>query len=245
MICCSIALFSCNTTKKSLETNVVKKLSVSELQRAVEKHNVDFEWFSGKAKITVARDGAKMGARIQIRMQKDQLIWMSISKLGFEVMRAKITPDSAYIIDRFNRDYYVESLEDYLKEYKVPFSFQELQGLMLGNIPYQKGRRATSKIDVNQYYYSHITRNDWFFEYQIDPKLAITGLFVSDPDEREVVSRLGGYAEIDHRQIPMYISHEINDGAEFVAMQLDYTSAEFDIQKNTPFEVPSHYTRID
>ena len=228
-----------------MDTKVIPKMSANDLQQAIEKHNVDFEWFSGKAKIIVNRDGSRIGGSMQIRMKKDEQIWMSISKLGFEVMRALITPDSAFVMDRFNRDYYEENLGDYLADFKVPFSFPELQGLLLGNIPYEKGRRTNTKIESDSYYYSHITKEDWFFEYQIDPQLEIRGLFVSDPDEREVVSVLDEYETVGNYTIPMVISHEINDGQEIVAMKLDYSSAEFDIQKNMPFDVPAHYTRID
>jgi hypothetical protein len=244
MAVCFAIFAACSTSKKTATSTEMKNLSIGQLQQMVAGHNVDFDWFSGKARVIVRRDQDRIGGTIHIRMQKNQFIWLSIQKLGFEIARAYIRPDSAFVIDRFNRDYYAEDLTDYLNEYHVPFSFDELQGLLLGNIPYEKGKRSRHRIEEGNYYLSQQNSQKLFFEYVLGSDQKINRVFVRDLQERKVFSSLSDYQSSGERNIPHNIEHFIEDRNESVGMEIDYSSVEFDVKKNVPFEIPSHYTRI-
>lgn len=243
---CMMLFFTagCTSSKKLAENRNVKALSTTEMQQLLEEHNVDFDWFSGKARVIVHQDQNRMGGTVLIRMLKDQFIWMSINKLGFEVARAYIRPDSAFVIDRFNKDFYAENLEDYLAEYRVPFTFQELQGLLLGNIPYEKGNKSRSRLESGLQYLTQKNSNNLFFEYVFASDQSINQVFVRDPQDRKVVSLLSDYKTSGQRIIPFNIEHQIKDKDETFGMEIDYSNVEFDVEKNVPFEIPAHYTRI-
>ena len=239
-----LTIMSCSTSKKAIDATNVKSISISKMQSLVEGHNVDFDWFSGKARVIVHRDRDRIGGTIHIRMQKDEFIWLSIQKFGLEMARAYIRPDSAFVIDRFNKDYYAENLNDYLDEYHVPFSFDELQGLLLGNIPYEKGKRPRYRLESGYHHLSQLSSQELFFEYVIGTNQRINQVYVTDPLSRKVVSSLSEFKSAGQRNIPYNIEHFIEDHDETVGMKIDYSSVEFDVEKNIPFEIPAHYTRI-
>ncbi len=239
-----IVLDGCSSARKATADRKVGKLSMLEMEQMVSAHNNDYSWFSGKARVVVEHDDTRIGGTVQIRMLHNEFIWMSIQKFGFELARAYIRPDSAFIIDRFNKDFYAEGLEDYLAAYHIPFQFEELQGLILGNVPYEKGRRMRYRMEEGSHFLTQVTPDNLFFEYEAGSDLKIRRVLVKDPMDRMVLSLLGNYAQAGNREFPFAIEHFVEGGNQKVGMSIVYSSVEFDVEKNIPFEIPAHYSRI-
>lgn len=68
-----------------------------------------------------------------LRMRRDSTIWISASALmGIENVRALITQDSVFLINRMNQTYLAEPFSAMEETMGTP-SFQELQSTLLGN----------------------------------------------------------------------------------------------------------------
>ena len=187
-----------------------------------------------------------MGVTAQIRMKKNEYLWVAISKLGFEIARAYITPDSAFVIDRFHREYYAENLIDYLEEYQIPFNFLELQGMFVGNAPIPDSRKMTT--DLEGFMYEVIYNNNDLssYTYVVDglTKQLYSSLIL-DSNQRSAASTFTNYGDTNQKgQSPFHISHEINDADINVALDINYIEMSFNIEKSAPFEIPSHYAKV-
>lgn len=121
-------LASCRKTfHKSQPTKVEKPtIKISE---------VDFEYFQSKAKIDYNDGTNQFSSPMTIRIRKDSVIWISVNPaLGIEVVRALITQDSVFVIDKIHNHYYARGL-DYIKaNFGVELSFQMIQSALLGNL---------------------------------------------------------------------------------------------------------------
>ncbi|MEO7310104.1 MAG: DUF4292 domain-containing protein, partial [Chitinophagaceae bacterium] len=149
------SLASCRSTKK-ITTAITKRdtipmVIVSELPKAdsvamrlavlktVHANKIDFEWFSAN-KIKADYDdnsGDNNNLNLGIRIRKDSIIWVSITKnvLGvpFEGLRLLVTKDSVKIINKQEKTIQYRSIA-YLQEItKLPFNFSTLQDLLVGN----------------------------------------------------------------------------------------------------------------
>lgn len=243
----AITLFiseSCTPARKAAADTGTRKLSTARIQEMLAGHNMPYDWFSGKARVTVEDNGTRIGGTVLIRMHKSRYIWMSIQKFGFEIARAYIRPDSAFVVDRFNKDYYAENLNDYLEAYHIPFGFEELQGLFLGNVPYTEGRRPKYRMESGLHYLTQVSPENLFFEYEVDSEARLRRVLVKDQMDRKVTSSLGEYVNSEGRDVPFRIDHVVESNNETLGMSIDYSSVEFDVEKNIPFEIPPHYTRI-
>ncbi len=124
---------------------------MQDVYQAVEKNKLtDFQTFSAKIKVDFeGSNGKKNDFNAFIRLRKDSVIWVSINALlGIEAFRVLITPDSVKVINKLDKVVQLRSV-NYLKEItKLPFTFKELQDLLLGNPIYFDNNIVSYKKDA-------------------------------------------------------------------------------------------------
>ena len=70
----------------------------------------------------------------QIRMRNDSLVWLSVTAtMGIEVLRAKVSNDSVWVINRLEKTYLAESLDSLSTQLGMPLSLPLIQTLLLDN----------------------------------------------------------------------------------------------------------------
>ncbi len=150
-----IAFASCRSTKKittaiaTKDTTAIviireeQKVDSAALKLAILKkiqsNRINCEWFSA-TKIKADYDdnsGDNNNFNIGIRLRKDSVIWVSITKkvlgIDFEGLRILATKDSVKILNKQEKEIKYRSIA-YLQEVtKLPFDFYTLQDLILGN----------------------------------------------------------------------------------------------------------------
>jgi hypothetical protein len=106
---------------------------------------IDFRFLTAKSKISFKSPNQDIdNANINIRVRKDSLIWLSVSKLGIEAVRGLITRDSITIIDKIHKEYSVYDFPTLSKQFNFAMNFELLQALIVGNLPLPK--RPAQKI---------------------------------------------------------------------------------------------------
>lgn len=111
---------------------------------------IDFEYFSSKAKVNYEEEGNKLSFTANIRMKKDSVIWLSATApLGIEAVRAMITRDSVFIMNRLQNTYAAYSTDYFTKNYNIDLTLTNLQNIILGNllIPKSRGDRLVKSKD--------------------------------------------------------------------------------------------------
>ena len=118
-------------------------------------------------------------------MQKDSLIWISVNAtiFSYEALRVLITPDSVMVLNKKDKIVQLRSV-NYLKELTdLPFDFQTLQDLLLGNpiyldsnvVSYKKNDQSITLMNVGTLF-KHllaITNGDYLLQHSklddVDP----------------------------------------------------------------------------
>jgi hypothetical protein len=102
------------------------KLKIDEIQ---------FEYFQGRSKIKYLDGTQGINATANIRIKKDSVIWISVTPaLGIEALRAMITFDSVYVIDRLNKKYQVISMDSISKHVNFNLTYSMIESLIIGNM---------------------------------------------------------------------------------------------------------------
>ena len=151
---------SCSTGR-NLGKNNIKSLSENHLIREIEDNQFEFE--NLEAKIGVNLKGSdNLGLKGQIRMQKDSVIWISLSlKVGIEIGRVMITNDSIKYINRSNKTYLVESIDTFKEEFPIDLSLHNLQDILIGNDNQLRNSDKNRVFVENNNYVLEITENDY------------------------------------------------------------------------------------
>ncbi len=97
---------------------------------------VDFTYLTTRSRLSFKSPQQEIdNATVSIRMQKDSLIWLSISKLGIEGARVLISRDSVRILDKINRQYAVADYRTISQQFRFQLTFALLQAVLVGNLP--------------------------------------------------------------------------------------------------------------
>ena len=123
-----LALSSCRKTFH-------KSQPVKTEKPTIKVSEINFEYFQSKAKIDYDDGTNQFSSPMTIRMRKDSVIWISVNPaLGIEVVRALITPDSVFVIDKIHKDYYALGLNYVKTNFGVDLNFKMIQSALLGNL---------------------------------------------------------------------------------------------------------------
>lgn len=149
-----LAFSACRSTKKIQQAIIVKKDTVAvvtpveklpthedtmrmveEVLSNVQKKYIDFKTFSAKIKVEYSNNkGKQPGFVANIRMLKDSVIWISLSNdIGIEGIRVLIANDSIKVLDKLANTFQVRPMSHIQELSQIPFSFADLQNLLVGN----------------------------------------------------------------------------------------------------------------
>lgn len=114
-----LLLSSCHTRKKLVSPMV---------------HAADYEWMTAKMTGEVIMDREAIPFSGTLRMRRDSVIWFSANAMmGMEAVRARITCDSVVVINRLEKTYLAEPIEELSESLHPPLSLKECQSMLLGN----------------------------------------------------------------------------------------------------------------
>lgn len=113
-----LALGSCASRKKAL----------------VSPQPIQFEWLTAHIDIEADVNGTHYSNLTgQLRMRRDSVLWASVSTLGMEVVRLKMTTDSLWFINRLDKTYLADPLDLVSYAFDTLVTVNLVQGMLLGN----------------------------------------------------------------------------------------------------------------
>ena len=94
-----------------------------------------FEWLTANLSIQAEENGMTYDDLSgQLRMRKDSIIWFNVTAtMGVEALRAKISNDSIWILNRLEKNYLAEPLDTVSAQLGIPLSLPLIQTLLLDN----------------------------------------------------------------------------------------------------------------
>jgi hypothetical protein len=106
---------------------------------------IDFRYLTAKSKLSFkSKEQDINNASVTIRVRKDSLIWLTVSKVGIEAVRALISRDSITIMDKIHGTYTQYDFPSLSRRFNFNMDFALLQALIVGNLPLPK--RPAQKI---------------------------------------------------------------------------------------------------
>ena len=94
-----------------------------------------FEWLTSNLDIQAEGNGQSFNDLSgQLRMRHDSLVWLSVTAtMGVEVLRAKVSADSVWVVNRLEKTYLAEPLDSLAVTLGMPLSLPWVQNLLLDN----------------------------------------------------------------------------------------------------------------
>lgn len=207
----------------------------------------EYQYLTAKAKLKYDDGKQSFSAGANIRMQRDSVIWISISPgLGIEAARVMVRPDSVFLIDRIKKKYFVGSISQLSQQYKFDFSFGMLESLLLGNLIYPYARENLVKYETGVSYVQNISGIE-FDNYIGDNTRKLERLLVTDLETNSTISvNYSDFQLVGKKVLPFEIDTELEyQGEERTTTEINigYNKAELEDKPiKFPFNVPARYT---
>ncbi len=253
---------SCHSSRSMLKKPLKAKGSEYLLQQ-MERSELDFNTLSLKASVEIIQEGKKQSFKAKMRLQKDSLIWISISPLlGIEFIRLELTVDSVKLMNRIDKNYFCGDYSIVNRFLETSVDFNILQALILGN-DFSYYERATFRADIdhNEYKLSTAKRHKLkkyirnsedeqrTFLHDIwlnanNFKITRIKLKEANRNPRKIEAIYSDYNYISGQLFPTNISFEINADKKTL-LDLSYGSIKINEELAFPFKISSKYKALN
>lgn len=223
------------------EEELLKQSIISKIPAS----NFDFNFLQAKAKVQANVKGKDYSLTFNVRMQKDQKIWISVNAIGsIEVARILITKDSVRIIDRINNQYLVKDFEFLSGMLNTNVDYAMIQNLMLGNAPIFSSIETLVLKQDEQSYQLSAKQADVFTNYSFrkeDTKLNAFSLEENTEMKRNIQVNYSDYKLVDNNNFPFLINSIASSQKESLKLNVQYTKVEKLNSLEFPFNVPKRF----
>lgn len=248
------------SSKKALTKTNLHEFTASHLIKEVENNAFDFDSFQAKMSMKVETSDKSFSVKGQLRMQKDSIIWTSISMpLGMEILRMMVTPDSVFMLNRNDKTYLCENISVFNDFSPMITTIDFIQAVLVGNdINLRESDNYKVTIDNGQYILlisnelkKSIMHNDddWkvmLKDIWIDPQLfKITKYYIKEyaDSKRKIELQYADFEEVNGKYIPTKISIDIH-GDFYLKADITYSNIIVGDNIEFIFNVPKKYDRI-
>lgn len=237
-----LLLSSCDPARKAT-TDKLRKKPASFVLKRLDKQAFSSDWLAAKGKISIDYQGQKVGATLTLRMQKDNVIWAQVKKLSFEIGRMKVTPDSLYVLDRFNQQYVAAGIEELARFTSAPINFQMMQDLIFGRSYFWSRDGLESSVDGQTYQLDqdyartkskYLVGGDFLLQQQNH---------MLDEYGAEIRAEQGNYPSQGLTNFAYFRSYQV-EGPASIDLDLNFSKVVIDEAQTFPFSIPAHYTPL-
>lgn len=208
------------------------------------KRNINFNTFSGKAKMHYAAQGQKNEFTANFRIKNNEAIWVLVTALGgmVPVARVYITPDSVLLVNNLQKEAYRLHMRDASKLLPVPVDYKMMQNLIIGNV-FNTDGTATDATEFGGSMSLQVEDKNTVQQAtygKADNNMRTLQMRTKDNATQGMI-KFGNYEDIAGRKFAT--SREVtitNAGAPYY-LDMNFSNAEFDQPITLPFSIPKNY----
>lgn len=249
----SVAM-ACKSKKAVVATTPVVKTApvVADKKEAninlLRSKNINFNTLSMKGKAKLKLPGNENTVTVNVRIQRDQKIWVSITALlGIEVARAVITPDSIMVLNKLQSTYIRQPFKYIYRYTSKQVTFEMLQDVLTGNT-INTLFNAQSTLEQNAQGLWILKGNEGTLGYNLNfnalQKPALLNL--NDAKAAQALKvQYGNYQKVNEFLVPAQITINSLSANKRVDIDFDFSKIESNVPVDFPFTVPKRYELIN
>ena len=255
-----LLLASCKT-QRSIIKKPIKEEGADYLFKKLKEHELKFDWFSARFSADYKNGNQETSFSGQIRINKDSIIWLSLSVMGIEGLRIMISQDSINYINRLNRTYVIGDWFDLNRFLNTDIDYDILQSFLIGNdISFYEEGKFKATIDKDEYKLIAAARSKmkkYIRNHQDVLKIFIQNIWlnpetfkITRADVKETRKQnikldatYSSFEEIKNQLFPREMTYQIN-AENRIFIDVTFSRINIDKALTFPFRIPSSYARV-
>ncbi len=247
--CCLLLVISCKVKKRMIPNPVSTNITVKPTDTKIYKLEViragqtSFNTFSGKAKATLDISGNTNDVTLNIRIKRDQKIWISITAIaGIEAARILITPDSLMMIDRL-QSVYLKKPFSYINNFAGDeINYKTLESLLIGNaIPELINENADLQTSPENRITLTGNLNNLVYKLLVAPDMKVTQTNLDNQNAGQSLQVTNTFIQTGNKAVPSQIDMVSVVKDKKIQVNLHYVKSAFDQPLEYPFSIPARY----
>lgn len=154
-------LLSCKTTKKfSVKFEVPILKADGPVLKSVNEANLTYSWLRYKASTNLEQKGEERSFKTNVKVRKDSLIWMSVTKGPIQAFKILMDADSISMINEIDESYILGRFDEVSEKFGVDVNYQFVQNMLVGNtVDYKDLKKMKVSVEEDKYVLSNLNRN--------------------------------------------------------------------------------------
>jgi len=213
---------------------------------AIRAKQVNFTTFSAKAKTRLDIDGNGNDVTLNIRIQHDKKIWVSVTALlGIEVARTVITPDSIWVLNRLQSNYMRKPFGYIYKYAPQQVNYKTIESLLTGNAVPEllKDGSTVGNDGANTVVTGSLA--DLVYKLIIGPDFKVSQTSLTNQAAQTLQVSNSAFIQAEGRVVPSQIDIASAAGTKKANISLHYNNADFDQVLDFPFSVPDRFQMVN
>ncbi|MDL2323381.1 DUF4292 domain-containing protein [Bacteroidales bacterium OttesenSCG-928-A17] len=255
---CLIAVFfnACKSSEKALQVSLQEKAKDERITGLIQ-HGVFYDTFSGSFRMTLKLGEKNKSTSVssQIKIKKDEAIEISLRApiLG-EIVKVFISPEQLLIIDRWNKQYFTESMDRVQSIAPFDFDYFSLQALFTNHL-FIAGKPNIEEKDLESF---NLKEDEFQVYLNNTDSHGINYDFVSDYTNRilktemykkkEKANLIWNYQEFgltsNNRLFPMQMNMELQLPDDVYTMNMSFSKVEINNPYAPDVTIPTKYKQI-
>jgi hypothetical protein len=239
-------LVSCKTKQSVLESAANESLAASKIISGHYEDKKDFSTLNIRANAKYKDEKQSHSVTADIRIKKDEIIWINVKLLGFPVAKALITPERVSYYEKINNTYFEGDFSLLSNWLGTELDFNKVQNLLIGSaIDDLTKAKYIAKIEKELYQLTekNINNTSKVFNFEGGNFLLKKETIFQEHENRKLEINYPSHK----KQNGMFLPNEINIKAqqkETVFIGLEFKNIIFNENLSYPFSIPSCYDQI-
>ncbi len=246
IILITIVFFTSCKSKKGTTSKANMKL----LNTVLDSYNKNnFTHKTVKASLKIKYEGEKYIPTVSasLRIKKDEVIWLSISKF-ISVGKLKITPNNVQFYNNLDNTYFDGDFSLLSNILGTEVNFQQIQSIFLGESIYNLNNSDfVIKAEDDSYIFTpkeNDERFNIFFWLDATNFKTKKQEIRQNGGEKSLTLKNTEFEKINNTLFPKHIYILAKDSKKTNTINIDYKSVKFDLDLKFPFTIPDGYKEI-
>lgn len=252
---------ACSTSKRTIKAPL-KEQGADYLFENLKKNELKYDFLSAKFSAIFSQNKKNTSFSGQIRIQRDSLIWISISPaFGIEMVRVLITNDSIKYMNRIDKSYFTSNFDYINTIINSTLDYDMLQSFLTGN-DFSFYENSSFKAGIDNHEYKLITTNRRKLKKYVrnnkETSIPLQNIWLN-PETfkinrvmiKELVQngrKLEGvyeYSLNDGQLMPSSVRFDLETIENKNTIEVDYSKITITDQLDFPFRIPEKYSRVN
>ncbi len=245
-----VFLLGCKSTLTTTEVkSTIKPLTIRQIFKNQESADLNLQTVLAKIKVKYITAKKKQGVTAKLRLQKDKIIWISITAIGgIPIAKMIITPHSVRYYEKLNKTYFDGNFSLLNKWLKADLNFNKIQNLLFAQpiISPELGKFLLNITDKSYQLISKRKIDNTKVIYWVNPNNFKLDKQQFSKNKKEFLSF--SYLGFDTSTTLRYPNKMLIVAAskkQITKIDFTYKSLKFDLPLNFPFKIPKGYKQLE